>query len=73
LKVDAGHEICFLACDCVKCFDLRGFAGGQAYSVELLKYIFIYSQLIIGNVAAMIHVPCVASKQGTPTITKLPR
>jgi hypothetical protein len=38
---------------------------GQAYFDELLKYIFTYLQNVIGNVPAMIHVPCVASKQGT--------
>ncbi len=38
-----------------------------------MKYIFTYSQIIIGNLPAMIHVPCVASNNGTPTITKQPR
>jgi hypothetical protein len=27
---------------------------------------FTYSQIIIGNLSAMIHVPCVASNNGTP-------
>jgi hypothetical protein len=43
---------------------------GQAYFDELLKYIFTYLQNVIGNWCGMIHVPCVASKQGTPTINK---
>jgi len=42
----------------------------QSYFVELLKYIFTYSQNVIGNLYAMVHVPCVASNNGTPTITK---
>jgi hypothetical protein len=62
-----------MAWSCVKCFDLRGLAVGQAYFDELLKYIFTYLQNVIGNSSAMIHVPCVASKQGTPTITKQQR
>jgi hypothetical protein len=37
----------------VKRFDLKGLAVGQAYFDELLKYIFNYSQIIIGNVPAM--------------------
>jgi hypothetical protein len=52
----------------VECLVLRGLAGCQAYFDELLKYIFTYLQNVIGNLSAMIHVPCVASKQGTPTI-----
>ena len=35
-----------------------------------MKYIFNYSQIIIGNVPAMFYLALVASKQGTPTITK---
>jgi hypothetical protein len=38
---------------------------GQAYFVELMKYIFTCLQNVIGNLSAMIHVPCVAGKQGT--------
>jgi len=47
--------------------------GWQAYFVELMKYIFTYLQNVIGNSSAMIHAPCVASNNGTPTITKPPR
>jgi hypothetical protein len=54
----------------VKCLVLKGLADGQAYLVELMKYIFTYLQNVIGNSSAMIHVPRVASKQGTPTISK---
>jgi hypothetical protein len=54
----------------VKCLDLKGLVDGQAYFDELLKYIFTYLQNVIGNWCGMIHVPCVASKQGTPTINK---
>jgi hypothetical protein len=54
----------------VECLVFKGLAGGQAYSIELLKYIFKLLAFFIGNSSAMIHVPCVASKQGTPTITK---
>jgi len=60
----------FLACDCGKCLEIRGFVGCQSYFVELLKYIFTYSQIIIGNFSAMFYLALVASKQGTPTITK---
>jgi hypothetical protein len=73
LKVWPWIEGFFMAWDCGKCLVLKGFAGGQAYFDELLKYIFTYSQLVIGNLSAMIHVPCVASNNGTLTITKLPR
>jgi ADP-heptose:LPS heptosyltransferase len=44
--------------------------SGQANFDELMKYIFTYSQIVIGNSSAMTHVPRVASKQGTPTINK---
>ena len=54
----------------MKCLDLKGLVDGQAYFDELLKYIFTYLQNVIGNWCGMIHVPCVASKQGTPTINK---
>jgi hypothetical protein len=62
-----------LACDCVKCLVFKGLAGGQAYFDELLKYIFTYSQLVIGNLSAMFYLARVASNNGTPTITKLRR
>jgi hypothetical protein len=42
-----------LACGCGECLVLKGLAGGQAYFDELLKYIFTYSQLVIGNLSAM--------------------
>jgi len=42
-----------MACDCVECLVLRGLAGGQAYFVELMKYILTYLQNVIGNVPAM--------------------
>jgi hypothetical protein len=35
-----------------------------------LKYIFIYSQLVIGNLSAMFYLARVASNHGTPTINK---
>jgi hypothetical protein len=54
----------------VECLVFKGFIACQSYFNELLKYIFTYLQNVIGNSSAMIHVPCVASKQGTPTITK---
>jgi hypothetical protein len=38
----------------VKCLDLKGLVDGQAYFDELLKYIFTYSQIVIGNVPAML-------------------
>jgi hypothetical protein len=44
----------FMACDCGKCLVLKGLAVGQAYFVELLKYIFTCLQIIIGNVPAVI-------------------
>jgi hypothetical protein len=37
----------------------------QAYFDDLLKYIFTYLQIIIGNVPAMFYLALVASKQGT--------
>jgi hypothetical protein len=43
----------FMACDCGKCLVLKGLAVGQSYFDELLKYIFTYSQLVIGNLPAM--------------------
>jgi len=43
-----------LACDWGKRLNLRGLVGGQAYFDELLKYIFTYSQIVIGNLSAMI-------------------
>jgi hypothetical protein len=42
-----------MAWNCVECLVLKGLAGGQAYFDGLLKYIFTYSQLVIGNVPAM--------------------
>jgi hypothetical protein len=42
----------------------------QPYFVELMKYIFTYSQIFIGNVSAMFYLALVASNNGTPTITK---
>jgi hypothetical protein len=57
----------------VKCLVLKGLVDGQAYFDDLLKYIFTYLQNVIGNWGGMIHVPCVASNNGTPTITKPPR
>jgi hypothetical protein len=54
----------------VECLDLKGLAVGQAYFDELLKYIFKLLAFFIGNVPAMIHVPCVASNNGTPNQTK---
>jgi hypothetical protein len=62
-----------MACDCGKCLVFKGLMACQSYFSELLKYIFTYSQIFIGNVPAMVHVPCVASNNGTPTINKLPR
>jgi hypothetical protein len=47
--------------------EIRGLAGGQAYFNDLLKYIFTYLRNVIGNLGGMVHVPFVASKQGTPT------
>jgi hypothetical protein len=73
LKVSPWPWDLLLACDCVKCLVLKGLAVGQSYFDELLKYIFTYLQNVIGNLPAMIHVPCVASNNGTPTITKPPR
>jgi hypothetical protein len=43
----------FIACDCGKRLGIRGLADGQAYFDGLMKYIFTYSQIIIGNVPAM--------------------
>jgi hypothetical protein len=43
-----------MAWGCVKCLDLKGLAGGQSHFDDLLKYIFAYSQIFIGNVPAVI-------------------
>jgi hypothetical protein len=43
----------FLACDCWKCLVFKGLMACQAHFDELLKYIFTYSQIIIGNLSAM--------------------
>jgi len=43
-----------MAWDCVKCLDLKGLVSWQAYFVELMKYIFAYSQIIIGNIPSVI-------------------
>jgi hypothetical protein len=45
--------------------EIKGLAGGQSYFDELMKYIFTYSQIVIGNLSAMFHLTRVASKQGT--------
>jgi hypothetical protein len=42
----------------------------QSYFDELLKYIFTYSQIVIGNLPAMFYLALVASNNGTPTINK---
>jgi hypothetical protein len=39
--------------------------SGQAYFDGLLKYISTYSQIIAGNLPAMLYLALVASKQGT--------
>jgi hypothetical protein len=57
----------FLACDCVETLEFKGFGS---LSTIFDEKSFTYSQIFIGNVPAMNHGPCVASKQGTPTITK---
>jgi hypothetical protein len=44
----------FLACNCGKRLVLKGLVAGQAYFDELMKYIFTYSQIIIGNVPSVI-------------------
>ena len=44
--------------------------GGQAYFDELMKYIFTYLQLVVGNLSAVFQIVSVASNNGTPTITK---
>lgn len=49
--------------------NLRGLVDGQAYFDELLKYIFTYLQIVIGNLPAMFYLALVASNNGTPTIT----
>jgi hypothetical protein len=54
-----------MAWSCVKCLVLKGLVDGQAYFDELMKYIFTYSQIIIGNLSAMFYLALVASKQGT--------
>jgi len=40
LKVNAGRESFFMACDCVKCLVLRGLAGGQAYLMKKVSRFF---------------------------------
>jgi len=54
-----------LACGCGECLVFKGLVGGQAYFDGLLKYIFTYSQLVVGNLSAMFHLACVASNNGT--------
>ena len=53
LKVWPWDESLFMAYDWGKRLNLSGLAVGQAYFDELLKYIFTYSQIFIGNVSAM--------------------
>jgi hypothetical protein len=54
----------------VKCLVFKGLAVGQAYFDESMKYIFRLLAFFIGNLYAMFYLALVASKQGTPTITK---
>jgi hypothetical protein len=53
-----------MVCDCGKCLEIRGLAVGQSYSIELMKYIFTYSQIIIGNLSAMFYLARVAGNGG---------
>jgi hypothetical protein len=56
--------------------DLRETLGNKGFgelSTLFDKFIFELLAFFIGNLPAMIHVPCVASNNGTPTITKQPR
>jgi hypothetical protein len=54
LKVSLGLGISSLLVIAWNALFLRGLAVGQAYFVELLKYIFKLLAFFIGNVSAMI-------------------
>ena len=49
---------------------MLGNKGFRKLSIIFDEFIFTYSRNVIGNLGGIGHVPCVASRQGTPNQTK---